>query len=226
MRNPANRREKFGYIITDPSCGGTPGPQAPIANLFRISTPGIRPGINYTNDQQGSIYLNHSERLHRFESPNHMSSFWGIQNQEIQGMFQSGTPVPAYHTNNFGYVDHNFQAASQGNMFSFSGALHHLAPQNLPEQPGSGVKRYLEEQSPYQSHSNYLRPPLLESRVDSRQNILQSMSSTAFQNTPGSMTMSDKRRIMELQNASQEQIFLVNCNHRCLVRWELQVLLG
>uniref|UniRef100_A0A7S0MHJ9 Protein kinase domain-containing protein n=1 Tax=Cryptomonas curvata TaxID=233186 RepID=A0A7S0MHJ9_9CRYP len=192
----------YGGICSDQICGGTPGPQAPVANLFRVSTPGIKPGTNVSNEQQSNIYQNHM--LNRFESPNHIADFWGAQTQEImmQGMFQPGTH--GYHANNYGYVDHNLQAASQGNIFPFPGAQNHLLPQNKHEQAGSGVKRYLDEQSPFQNQGNYLRPPLLESRVESRQNIQHPWSSSVFQNT-GSMMTNEKLRITELQNVPLEQ---------------------
>jgi hypothetical protein len=188
----------YGGMSSDQNCGGTPGPQAPVANLFRVPTPGIRPGTNGSNEQQSNVYQNHM--LHRYESPN----FWGPQAQEImmQGMFQPGTH--GYHANNYGYVDINLQAASQSSIILVPGGQNHLLPQNLHEQSGSGVKRYLDEQPPFPNHGNYLRPPLLESRVDSRQNIQHSMQPTLFQSS-GSVTMNEKRRITELQNVSQEQ---------------------
>jgi hypothetical protein len=86
--------------------------------------------------------------------------------------------------------------SSQNNSFSFH-PFH--------EQPGSGIKRCLGEQSPFPNHGTYLRPPLLESRVDTLQNIMHSMSSTVFQNPSGSMTLNEKLRITVLQNNSQQQ---------------------
>ncbi len=195
-----------GGMGSDPNCGGTPGPQAPVANLFRVSTPGLRPGTNSSNEQQSKIYQDHVHHPSRFESPSHIADFWGSHAQEMmmQGMFQPGTI--GFHANNYGFVDQNLQAASSGTIFPFPGAQNHLLPQKLHEheQAGSGVKRYLDEQSPFPNHGSFQRPPLVESRFDYRQNIQHSMPSTVFQNT-GSMTMNEKRLIAELQNVSQEQ---------------------